>query len=87
MSLPNTAGIKAMQLVIMAPLTTSNSGMTTNTNNANPIVCIASKTNATKKSENVLRLYDLKMQILADLNKVPNSGTKKAQHMHQIHAT
>ena len=79
--------MKATQLVIIAPLTTSNSGSTTKTNRARPIVCIDSKIQTTKKSENDDLRADLKMQIRDARNKLPSSGTMKAKQRHQIQAT
>ena len=86
-TLPSTAGMKETQLVIIAPLTTSSSGKTTKTNRARPIVCIDSKIQTTKKSENDDLRADLKMQIRDARNKLPSSGTMKAKHRHQIQAT
>jgi hypothetical protein len=82
-----TAGIKATQLVIMAPLTTSSSGKTTNRNRARPTTCIDSKIQTTRKSENEDLRADLKMQILDDRKRVPSSGNTKAKQRHQIQAT
>ena len=67
----NTEGIKQTQLVNMAPFTTSNSGKTTKKRSVNPIMCIVSNTRTTKKSEKEDLRQDLKTQILADLNAVP----------------
>ncbi len=85
--LPNTAGMKATQLVIIAPLTTSNSGNTMKTKRANPMVCIDSKIQMTTKSEKEDLRADLKMQIRAARKRLPSSGTQNAKQMHQIHAT
>ena len=85
--LPKTAGMKATQLVIIAPLTTSNSGRTTKTKSARPTVCIDSKIQTTTKSAKEQRRADLKMQIRPARNRLPSSGTAKAKQRHQIQAT
>jgi len=74
--LPRTAGMKATQLVIMAPLTTSSSGRTMKTNSDSPMTCIDSNVQTIKKSAKEDLLADLKMQIRADRKRVPSSGTK-----------
>ena len=63
--------MKQRQLVSMAPFTTSSSGSTTKKSRVNPTMCMDSKTQTTRKSENEERLQDLKTQILADLKAVP----------------
>ena len=63
--------MKQTQLVNMAPFTTSSSGKTTKKSKVNPIMCIVSNTRTTKKSEKEDLRQDLKTQILADLNAVP----------------
>lgn len=65
--------MKQTQLVNMAPFTTSSSGKTTKNMRVSPIMCIVSKTQTTKKSEKEDLRHDLKTQILADLNAVPEN--------------
>ena len=65
--------MKQRQLVSIAPLTTSSSGSTTKKRRASPTMCMDSNTQTTSKSENEDRLQDLKTQILADRNTVPES--------------
>jgi len=68
--------MKATQFVIIAPLTTSNSGRTIKTNRDSPMTCMDSNVQTTKKSVKEDRLADLKMQMRADRKSVPSSGTK-----------
>ena len=81
------AGIKATQLVSMAPLTTSSSGKTTKMRMARPMAWHDSKKRTIMKSEKVERRADLNTQILAERKSVPNSGSKNAAKRHHIHAT
>ena len=68
-----TDGMKHTQLVNMAPFTTSSSGKTTKNIRVSPTMCIVSNTETTKKSEKEDLRHDLKTQILADLNAVPEN--------------
>ena len=63
--------MKAIQLVNMAPFTTSNSGRTTNNNRARPTMYMDSNTQTTRKSEKEDLRWDLKMHILPERTKVP----------------
>ena len=79
--------MKATQFVIIAPLTTSNSGNATKTRSDKPTVCNASKKNTTKKSVPEHTLIVLKRVIRVERMNVPISGVTKTKNKHHIHAT
>jgi cytochrome c556 len=69
--LPNIPGTMHMQLVSMAPLTTSRSGKTANMSSAKPTVWQVSAKKTKTKSKKGGIFHDLKKQIRTERMKAP----------------